>query len=69
MILDESVAIKNPASQVSKAFRQNLKIFIKRIIMTGTPVDNRPHDIWSQVFLDQAKILEKHLLLSKKSMT
>ena len=27
--------------------------------MTGTPVDNRPHDIWSQVFFDQGENLGK----------
>tara|TARA_Y100001935_G_C17293882_1_gene505003 strand:- start:248 stop:1702 length:1455 start_codon:yes stop_codon:yes gene_type:complete len=50
MILDESVAIKNPQSQVSISFHELSKHLIKRIIMTGTPVDNRPQDIWSQVF-------------------
>lgn len=58
IILDESVAIKNPESGVSKAFHRLAPLFVKRIIMTGTPIDNRPHDIWSQIyFLDQGKSL------------
>ena len=40
MILDESVAIKNPTSQVSKAFRRLSKLLVRKIIMTGTPIDN-----------------------------
>tara|TARA_B100000963_G_scaffold54829_1_gene43009 strand:+ start:1847 stop:3310 length:1464 start_codon:yes stop_codon:yes gene_type:complete len=58
IILDESVAIKNPTTAVSKAFHKLAPLVFKRIIMTGTPVDNRPHDIWSQIyFLDQGKSL------------
>ena len=38
IIIDESAKLKNPNS---------------RIIMTGTPVANRPYDIWAQIyFLD-----------------
>ena len=34
--------------------------------MTGTPVDNRPQDIWSQVFfLDSGKVWGDHLVLLK----
>ncbi len=60
MILDESVAIKNPKSQVSKAFHELSNNLVRRIIMTGTPVDNRPQDVWSQIFfLDGGKNLGK----------
>ena len=67
MILDESVAIKNPDSLVSKAFHGLSGKLIKRIIMTGTPVDNRPQDVWSQVyFLDSGKSLGKSFGLFKE---
>ncbi len=67
MILDESVAIKNPDSLVSKAFHSLSGKLIKRIIMTGTPVDNRPQDVWSQVyFLDSGKSLGKSFGLFKE---
>ena len=54
MILDESVAIKNPASQVSKAFHKISKYLIKRIIMTGTPVDNG-HMIYGHKYFESRR--------------
>lgn len=52
-ILDESVKIKNPSSSLTKSFFELAPLFKKRIIMTGTPIANRPFDIWSQIwFLD-----------------
>ncbi len=58
VILDESAKIKNPNAKLTMAFLELSSLFSKRIIMTGTPVANRPYDIWSQVwFLDQGKAL------------
>lgn len=58
VILDEAQKIKNPDSAISKSFHRLAPGFVKRIIMTGTPVANRPFDIWSQVFfLDQGNSL------------
>ena len=53
VILDESHAIKNPGRVVS-ILLQNLRTdFARRLIMTGTPVANRPYDMWNQIrFLD-----------------
>ncbi|HUF37297.1 MAG TPA: DEAD/DEAH box helicase [Anaerolineales bacterium] len=45
-ILDESQAIKNPNSQVSKAVR--LLDAEHRLVMTGTPVENSTTELWSQ---------------------
>ncbi len=46
VVLDESQAIKNPDSQVARAaFAVPAKW---RIAMTGTPVENRLDDLWSQ---------------------
>lgn len=57
-VLDESQKIKNPISKLSLCFHSISEGFDKRLIMTGTPVANRPYDIWSQVkFLDQGKAL------------
>ncbi len=45
IILDEAQAIKNPATKQSKSIKQlNCK---NRIIMTGTPIENRLADLWS----------------------
>lgn len=52
-ILDESQKIKNPESKLATCFHDLARCFDRRVIMTGTPVANRPFDIWSQVrFLD-----------------
>ncbi|MEM9456925.1 MAG: DEAD/DEAH box helicase [Myxococcota bacterium] len=47
VVLDEAQAIKNPDSQVARAaFRVPARF---RIAMTGTPVENRLEDLWSQM--------------------
>jgi SNF2 family DNA or RNA helicase len=57
-ILDESQKVKNPESDTAKAFHRLGPGFARRVIMTGTPVANRPFDLWSQIFfLDAGKSL------------
>lgn len=57
-ICDESQKIKNPDSAISVALHALAKGFCRRVIMTGTPIANRPYDIWSQIwFLDQGDAL------------
>lgn len=57
-ILDESHKIKNPDSDLAKTFHRLAGGFIRRVIMTGTPIANRPFDLWSQIyFLDSGKSL------------
>ncbi len=46
VILDEAQAIKNPESQVAQAAYQLPGAF--RIALTGTPVENRLEELWSQ---------------------
>ena len=59
-ILDESHKIKNPESDVAKVFHRLSSGFVRRVIMTGTPVANRPFDLWSQIyFLDSGSALGK----------
>lgn len=58
IVLDESTKIKNPTSDLTQAFLELAPSFTRRIILTGTPIANRPYDIWAQVrFLDQGKSL------------
>ncbi len=53
VILDESHKIKNPDTDVTKALLKMSGGFVRRVIMTGTPVANRPFDLWAQIkFLD-----------------
>ena len=58
VIIDESAKLKNPKSKLTEDFFELSGLFKKRIIMTGTPVANRPYDIWAQIyFLDKGKSL------------
>lgn len=58
IILDEAHKIKNPDSSLTHALFELAPGFVRRVIMTGTPVANRPYDIWSQIFfLDQGASL------------
>lgn len=58
IIIDESTKIKNPESKLSMAFFDLSSLFKIRVIMTGTPIANRPYDIWSQIyFLDLGESL------------
>ena len=58
VILDESAKIKNPDSALTQAIFELAPLFRKRVVMTGTPVANRPYDIWAQIwFLDQGESL------------
>ncbi|MFH2065346.1 MAG: DEAD/DEAH box helicase [Pseudomonadota bacterium] len=45
LVLDEAQAIKNPGTRQTRAVKK-LKS-LNRIIMTGTPVENRISDLWS----------------------
>jgi SNF2 family DNA or RNA helicase len=49
-ILDEAQKIKNPDTDLAKVFHRLSENFSRRVIMTGTPVANRPYDLWSQIF-------------------
>ena len=47
IILDESQAIKNPTSNIAKAVRKLASR--RRLILTGTPLENSTMDLWSQM--------------------
>ena len=58
MILDEAHKIKNPEANITHAFHELAPLFNKRLILTGSPIANRPYDLWAQVwFLDQGAAL------------
>ena len=77
VVLDESQRIKNPEAKLTTDFHSIANSFTRRIIMTGTPVANRPYDIWAQVkFLDDGKSLgtsfsrfKNNVDLPKKSLS
>ena len=47
IILDESQAIKNPDSIISKSVKELLSR--RKLILTGTPIENSTMDLWSQL--------------------
>jgi SWI/SNF-related matrix-associated actin-dependent regulator 1 of chromatin subfamily A len=58
LILDESHRIKTPEAKVTKAIHKLRTHAKRRYILTGTPVANRPDDLWSQMyFLDDGQAL------------
>lgn len=68
-ILDESTKIKNPNSALTQAFFEIAPLFRRRVIMTGTPIANRPFDLWSQIwFLDQGKSLGNNFPEFKRNL-
>ena len=69
VILDESTKIKNPDAALTKTFLELAPLFTRRVIMSGTPVSNRPHDIWSQIkFLDNGASLGDDFADFKRSV-
>ena len=68
IILDESQVIKNPDSGLSAIYHELSGDFKRKIILTGTPIANRPFDIWSQIyFLDKGKSLGESFLDFKRN--
>ena len=58
IVLDESHKIKNPDAKITNAIFELKDLAKKRIIITGTPVANKPLDLWAQFyFLDNGKLL------------
>lgn len=59
LVLDESHRIKTPTARVTRSVLSLRSDAAKRYIMTGTPVANKPEDIWTQYFfLDDGITLE-----------
>ncbi|MCU0668906.1 MAG: DEAD/DEAH box helicase, partial [Myxococcota bacterium] len=54
-VLDESQAIKNPDSQVARAAHALCARW--RVAMTGTPIENRLDELWSQIHFTNPGLL------------
>ncbi len=68
-LLDEAHKIKNPDSGLTKVFFSLGPSFKRRLIMTGTPVANRPYDLWAQIkFLDDGAALGREFLSFKRDL-
>lgn len=58
IVLDESHKIKNPESKITQTMFRLKKYSKKNLIVTGTPVANKPEDLWAQFyFLDGGSLL------------
>ncbi|MFZ7121560.1 MAG: DEAD/DEAH box helicase [Eubacteriaceae bacterium] len=68
VVLDESHKIKNPNAKTTKSTLELKDLAKKRIIITGTPVANKPLDLWSQFyFLDNGFLLGDNYREFKKA--
>lgn len=62
IVLDESSRWKDPSTKRFKAMKQVVRLFEKKVILTGTPTPNGIQDIWAQVaILDLGDRLGKSL--------
>lgn len=50
IICDEAQKFKNPESNIAQALFDLRTQFVRRVILTGTPIANRPQDIWALIF-------------------
>lgn len=58
IVLDESARIKNPDTKTARALFSLGPLARRRVIATGTPVANKPDDLWGQYyFLDEGELL------------
>ena len=57
IVLDESTRIKDPKSATAISIFQLSKLAEKKIIISGTPIANKPYDIWSQFYFLDCGIL------------
>lgn len=48
LVLDESHRIKTPTARVTTAIQSLRRDAVRRFIMTGTPVANKPEGLWAQ---------------------
>jgi SNF2 family DNA or RNA helicase len=68
-LLDEAHKIKNPDSALAKVLFSLAPGFKRRLIMTGTPVANRPYDLWAQIrFLDDGAALGREFTAFKRDL-
>lgn len=60
VVYDESTAVKSHSTQRFKKLRTLIRLFKRRVILTGTPAPNSLLDLWSQYYLlDEGERLGK----------
>lgn len=69
IICDEAQKLKNPESTLTKTFLALSPHFHRRLILTGTPIANRPYDVWSLIrFLDHGKSIPEDFSTFKQQL-
>ncbi|WP_256622203.1 DEAD/DEAH box helicase [Methanolobus chelungpuianus] len=66
MILDESQKIKNPDAKITDAVLDLKDYAKKRIIISGTPIANKPMDIWPQFYFLNPNLLQDDYITFKR---
>jgi SNF2 family DNA or RNA helicase len=64
VVLDEASCIKSPGSQRSIAVKENLN-YPYRLALTGTPIENKPEDVFSIMEFVDASVLGRAHLFDK----
>ncbi len=64
VVLDEAQAIKNPQSQVARAAHKLRARF--RLTLSGTPVENRLEELWSQMHFANPGLLGERTYFQKR---
>jgi SNF2 family DNA or RNA helicase len=69
IVCDEAHKLKNPDSSLTKTSLSLSPLFKKRLILTGTPIANRPYDLWALIrFLDHGKSIPEDFALFKQQL-
>jgi SNF2 family DNA or RNA helicase len=70
IVLDESTRIKDSSSRTARTLYELIPISTQRIIIAGTPIANKPYDIWGQYFfLDRGDLLGDNYTSFKNSLS
>lgn len=65
-IADESHFLKEKSAKRTKAAMQIAEVCEARILLTGTPIENKPIEIWSQLAIINKAFFPSWLLFAKK---
>ena len=69
VVCDEAQKLKNPDTALTKTFLALSPLFHRRLILTGTPIANRPYDLWALIrFLDHGKSIPEDFTTFKQQL-